>query len=257
MNWRGLLVSVRDADEAAAAVVGGAAIVDVKEPSRGPLGAVDAETAASVARAVGGRVPWTMACGEIADVERAADGHRASPGPWAAVVGGRGPFPAAVKIGLASAAGTSWQRRLADALATLPAEVERVAVAYADWKRATAPPPEEVISSAWRIGCGTLLIDTFDKAASGLFGCCAAAAPAAWVLSAREAGLRVTVAGRITLEQIPRAWDLGPDVVAVRSAVCWGGREGTVRAALVRRAVEMGPAGNAAAAPPPPAGVWT
>lgn len=256
MNWRGLLVSVRDADEAAVAVAGGAAIVDVKEPRRGPLGAVDAETAASVARVVGGRVPWTMACGELADVERAAaDGHGASLGPLAALVTGRVSPPAAVKIGLASAAGTSWQRRLADVLAGLPAEVERVAVAYADWKRATAPPPEEVISSARQIGCGTLLIDTFDKAAPGLFGCCAADAPAAWVRSARKAGLRVAVAGRIALEQVPRAWALGPDVVAVRSAVCWGGREGTVRDALVRQAVAIGPAGIAAVAPHPLAGV--
>ncbi|MGI9178650.1 MAG: (5-formylfuran-3-yl)methyl phosphate synthase, partial [Pirellulales bacterium] len=39
----GLLVSVRSVEEAIEAVEGTAAIVDIKEPSRGPLGRADAE----------------------------------------------------------------------------------------------------------------------------------------------------------------------------------------------------------------------
>ena len=34
----GLLVSVRNVEEALAALEGGASLIDVKEPSRGPLG---------------------------------------------------------------------------------------------------------------------------------------------------------------------------------------------------------------------------
>ena len=41
-----LLVSVRSADEVAAAMAGGADIIDAKEPARGSLGAVDAATLA-------------------------------------------------------------------------------------------------------------------------------------------------------------------------------------------------------------------
>ena len=37
----GLLVSVRSADEAIAALAGGADVIDVKEPNRGALGAAD------------------------------------------------------------------------------------------------------------------------------------------------------------------------------------------------------------------------
>ena len=50
-----LLVSVRDATEAAAALHGGAGLIDVKEPARGPLGRADAATIAAVVQTVAGR----------------------------------------------------------------------------------------------------------------------------------------------------------------------------------------------------------
>lgn len=256
MNWRGLLVSVRDAAEAVAALEGGADIVDVKEPRRGPLGAADAAAAAAVARTVGSRVPWTMACGELSDCEAqlAAEPTRH---PLRRVLDLLGPHdepPAAVKVGLAGAAGTPWRDRLQSLWAAFPPGPERVAVAYADWRRAAAPDPGEVIAAGRGMGCRVVLVDTFDKSSAGIFGCCPTAAPAAWVAAARAQGMQVALAGRITLDQVPAAWSLGVDVVAVRSGVCWGGRDGEVRADLVRRAVAIG---AAAYAQPPSSGVRT
>ena len=49
-----LLVSVRDAAEALFAVAAGADLIDVKEPSRGPLGAPDRQTLDAVLAAVAG-----------------------------------------------------------------------------------------------------------------------------------------------------------------------------------------------------------
>jgi uncharacterized protein (UPF0264 family) len=63
----GLLVSVRDADEARAAVTGGAAIVDVKEPARGPLGRADADAWRAVRAAVPAAIPVSVALGELGD----------------------------------------------------------------------------------------------------------------------------------------------------------------------------------------------
>jgi len=60
-----LLVSVRSADEARAALAGGADLIDVKEPSRGPLGTADSDVIAEVLRAVNGRVPVSAALGEF------------------------------------------------------------------------------------------------------------------------------------------------------------------------------------------------
>jgi len=259
VNWRGLLVSVRDAAEAAAALEGGAAIIDVKEPRHGPLGAADPEAIAAVAQVVGSRRPWTMACGELGgDPDDTAGDPDRGQGTVhdrpldASVSAIRSRFehmlsllqnsavpPAALKIGLAGAAGTDWQSRLRAVFASLPPGGDRVAVAYADWQRAGAPSPTDVIAAAAGLGCSVLLIDTFDKAAGGLFDCCPTGMPAAWVTAARAAGLQVAVAGRITPAEIPAAWALRPNVVALRSAVCFNGRDGAVQAGLVRRAVSM------------------
>ena len=252
MNWRGLLVSVRDAAEAAEALDGGAAIIDVKEPRHGSLGPAEPETIAAVARVVGTRRPWTMACGELGGPARDGQGTNgdAQFEPVAALIGDRlsrvatllGEAtlpPAAVKIGLAGVVGTDWRRRLLAVFESLPAGSERVAVAYADWQRAAAPPPEEVIAAAAGLNCPTVLIDTFDKSAGGLFDCCQPGMPAAWVAAARDARLQVVLAGRITTAEIPAAWALRPDVVALRSAVCFNGRDGVVQAGLVRHAVRL------------------
>src|SRR5260370_5526659 len=60
-----LLVSVRSAEEAAAALAGGAAIIDVKEPSRGPLGRADDAVVQAVLQTVGGLRPVSAALGEL------------------------------------------------------------------------------------------------------------------------------------------------------------------------------------------------
>src|SRR5216683_1627996 len=62
-----LLVSVRSVDEAEAALNGGAALIDVKEPSRGSLGRADDETLAGVLRCVAGRGPVSAALGELVE----------------------------------------------------------------------------------------------------------------------------------------------------------------------------------------------
>lgn len=264
MNWQGLLVSVRDSAEAAAALDGGATIIDVKEPRHGPLGAAEPEAIAAVARVVGTRRPWTMACGDLGDdvgdesvservgePDREQRTDRVGPlEPVAASIRSRldrvltlldrtAVPPAAVKIGLAGSAGTDWRRRLSAVFESLPTGGDRVAVAYADWQRAASPSPPEVIAAAGGLGCSVLLIDTFDKSAGGLFHCCPQAMPAAWVTAARAARLQVAVAGRIAPAEIPAAWALCPDVVALRSAVCFNGRDGAVQAGLVRRAVSL------------------
>jgi uncharacterized protein (UPF0264 family) len=252
VNWRGLLVSVRDAVEAAEALEGGAAIIDVKEPRHGSLGAAEPEMIAAVARVVGTRRPWTMACGDLGGEPNHGQGAGQS-GPMEPVaVSIRSRFervlallepsavpPAAVKIGLAGAAGTDWRRRLRAVFESLPPGSDRVAVAYADWQRAHAPSPPDVIAAAGGLSCSMLLVDTFDKAGGGLFDCCPSGMPEAWVAAARAARLQVAVAGRIAAAEIPAAWALRPDVVAVRSAVCFNGRDGAVQAGLVRRAVSL------------------
>lgn len=240
----GLLVSVRDAVEAAAAVEGGVAIVDVKEPARGSLGMADAEVTAAVAATVGRRVPWTLACGELRDGIDTIHAHLRR------VIGllpAGGVPPAAAKAGLAGT-GDRWRDLLVAFHRGLEPGVEAVAVAYADWERAAAPTPDDVIAAAAAAGFRLLLIDTCDKAGSPLLADAAAGRRVAgWVGRARAAGMRVVLAGSLTEGSIPAAVACGPDLIAVRSAACVGGRLGTVCGKRVARLGKL--CGPAAAEP--------
>lgn len=255
MIARGVLVSVRDASEADAAIAGGAAVIDIKDPAAGSLGAATAETIAAVADRVGGRVPWTMAMGEM------AAGLETITGLLAAVESLVGqactPGPAGCKMGLAGMAGRDWRSGLEHVHAALPAGCMQVAVAYADFDRVAAPAPRDVIEAAARIGCGMILIDTADKRGPGLMATQPLADLAVWVALASRHGLGVALAGRLALADIPRVASLQPDLVALRSAVCSNSsdaetapcdpRLGRIDSALVAAAV--------AAARPSPAGM--
>lgn len=228
----GLLVSVRDAAEAVAAVGGGAEVIDVKEPARGPLGAADAEVAAAVAAAVGTGVPWTLACGELKEGgARLRDRLRRT----LAGLTKDAPPPAAVKSGLAGITEAELPARLAAFRDAVPAEIEPVAVAYADWEQATAPRPAVVVAAAAAAGFALLLIDTWLKDGTTVFG--PADAPrdvAGWVRRGREAGLGVVLAGSLATATVPAALACRPDFIAVRSAACVGGRLGKVCGKRVR-----------------------
>src|SRR5262249_38398523 len=143
------LVSVRSADEAEAALAGGAALIDVKEPSQGPLGRAPADALAAVLDAVAGRAPVSAALGELRDGL-----------PAELQLGLR-----YCKAGLAGLARRDWRAALtrASAWALTWGGCELVVAAYADWRLAEAPPLEEVCAHARRRPGGVLLLDTWLK----------------------------------------------------------------------------------------------
>jgi len=226
MKGGGVLVSVRDAAEVEAALAGGAAVIDVKDPARGSLGRAEARAVAAVAAVVGDRVPWTLAAGELAEgVEALAAWlgavQEALPGSCAK--------PAAVKVGLAGMVGRPWEADLARLHARLPPETAHVAVVYADGDRVGAPAPLDVIAAARESGCTWLLIDTADKRSPGLLGLRSREEVSGWVAAARGHGLGVVLAGRIAVNEIPLAAAFDCDFVALRSAVCSNAGQGDVR----------------------------
>jgi uncharacterized protein (UPF0264 family) len=224
----GLLVSVRSPAEARAAVLGGAAIVDVKEPLAGPLGRAAPVVAAEIGRVVGDSAAWTLACGEWNDGVETIRDHLAT----LRGLLGELPPPVAIKAGLAGLAGRPWRQALT-AFAAEPWTT--VAVVYADWERAAAPAAEDVIDAAAAAGCGGVLVDTWDKSGPGLLGCRSGSAIAGWVSRARAGGMQVALAGRIAAAELPAVLGIGPDIVGLRTAVCAGGRLGHVDEKLVRQ----------------------
>ncbi|MEX0938432.1 MAG: (5-formylfuran-3-yl)methyl phosphate synthase [Pirellulales bacterium] len=216
-----LMVSVRNAEEAGAALAGGADWIDVKEPARGALGAAESDVVREVLAAVDGRCPVSAALGELDDLSP-SELHKLPPGISHA------------KIGLARSIGLhDWPRRWRQAC-RLHAPAAPVAVVYADWQAAGAPAPWEVLKEARVIGCKTVLIDTYFKHGASLFNAWPAPQLGEFCQSVREHGSRLVLAGSLAAESISLAVALAPDLVAVRGAVCRAGRQSQICEQRVR-----------------------
>ena len=222
----GLLVSVRNGAEAATALRGGATLIDVKEPRHGSLGRAPAERWQEVAQDVAGRAPISVAWGELLQ-----DAFAPSPVALAPVT--------YVKCGLAGCGALQdWPRRWTVWLRQLPREIQPVAVAYADWERAVAPPPEEVLRWAARLGCRAILWDTHTKDGTCLLDHIPRTALHTLTNTARQQGLLVVLAGSLACHHVPTLLPFAPDYIAVRGAACGGDRQGVVRQHLVEQLVE-------------------
>jgi uncharacterized protein (UPF0264 family) len=228
-----LLVSVRCAAEAEAALAGGAALIDVKEPANGPLGRAADHVIAEVVRAVVGRAPVSAALGELLE-----DFGEELPAATADL--------AFVKWGLAGCGErpqAAWWWDLAeemDRLVALFPFCRAVAVAYADWPRAKAPRPEQVCTFAGWQPAGALLLDTWGKDGSTLLDWMSDAEVTSLCQRCREAGVRVALAGSLGQKEIHVLKPARPDWFAVRSAACAGrDRTAAIDADQVRQLVEM------------------
>jgi (5-formylfuran-3-yl)methyl phosphate synthase len=210
-----LLVSVRSVAEAEEALAGGADLIDVKEPSLGSLGRASDAVVAEVVKCVAGRVPTSAALGELAE--------------WDGTMPGGVDF---VKVGLAGMGGGDWRGRL-DAFRGA-ADGRAVIVAYADWRSAGAPSLEDVVHYAERISRPILLIDTHGKNGSTLFDLVDEPTLARCIARIRLVEGRIALAGSLSRSAAKSCASLEPDWIAVRGAVCDGGRSGTVRGQLVR-----------------------
>jgi (5-formylfuran-3-yl)methyl phosphate synthase len=228
----GLLVSVRDVREALAALAGGADVIDVKEPTRGSLGAAEVNTIAAIVEAVNGRATVTAALGELIDLIETQNDR------------GSVIIPTGVshfKIGFAGCAeiagwkscwerAVKWLTSAASGVAARP-----VAVVYADWHAARSPQPHEVLAAAIELNCSALLIDTWKKSAGSLFDLWSTEELICFLAKVRSQNLAVVLAGSLSGESIEAALKLGPNLIAVRGAACEGGRTGAVAAERVRQ----------------------
>ena len=224
-----LLVSVRSADEAEAAVRGGAAVIDVKEPANGSLGRAADVTIAEVVRQVAGRRPVSAALGDWSEQESV----------WPAIEGlsylkwGFNNQGRASQDALAAAT-AAWQHNRAR-----QPTCALVTVAYADWKAANAPTPEVLCRFACAGRWGPFALDTWNKDGSTLLDHLPLAEIAALVERCRAAKIPMALAGALGRADMERLSPLAPDWFAVRTVVCRGGmRRADVDGDEVRRLVE-------------------
>lgn len=224
-----LLVSVVTAAEARAALLGGADVIDAKDPRRGALGAVTPRALRAICTAVRSRRLVSAALGDVLDeagIARAA-GAAATTGVAYVKVGFRGVTSPDRALALTTAAVRAGR--------TTAGATTVVAVAYADATRAGSLSPSALVEIAARAGAGGVLLDTAFKDAGGLFELLPPERVGAWVNAARAAGLMVGLAGGLAAGDLGTVAALGADIVGVRGAACTGGRTGSVSRSRVTR----------------------
>lgn len=227
-----LLVSVRSAAEAEAALRGGASLIDVKDPTNGSLGRASADTIADVVRVVGGRTPVSAALGELSFT-------------WRDMLPPAGVSLAYVKWGLSAYRGAeeAWAPELLDTMRRLAEHrpgCRAVAVAYADWRRAGAPVPEQVCDFAVAHSTGAFLLDTWGKDGSTLLDWVTLTEIERLAERCRAAGMPVALAGSLGPDEMRTLLPLRPDWIAVRGAACSGRRrQAAIDENKVRQLVEI------------------
>jgi uncharacterized protein (UPF0264 family) len=212
--------------EAHAAIAGGAAILDVKDPARGSLGRPDLQLLQAVSQCASAcGLPITTALGEVVE--------------WA----DQRPFviPADVTFAKLGLAGLRGRQDWIDRWLAVREVVQRdhpqigwVAVAYVDEAAAASPPLEDVVSAAIATGCAGLLLDTCDKSAGRLHDSVSEQQLEVLAEHIHSAEMFIAAAGRLSLRDVARLAASSVDVIAVRSAACEKhDRRGTVTAERV------------------------
>src|SRR5262249_23589211 len=198
-----LLVSVRNAAEAEAAIAGGAAIIDVKEPNYGPLGRADEAIIDQVVKVVARRRLVTAAIGELIDFDVEI--------PFAYGV-------SLFKVGLSGRApGFDWDEAMLFVREILERKyaAELAPVAYADWELNDSPRPYDVLERAIELRMPAFVIDTWQKDGATLLDWMDPDELAVLCCRGREAAVTVALAGALQREQIIELLPAGPEIIAV------------------------------------------
>lgn len=218
----GFLASVATLDEMEAARAGGADIVDLKDPSRGALGAWEikalqeavtlwwswAEPKPLLSATIGDRPMEPHALVEAAE-------RVASKGvPMVKI----GVFPGGEPLACFGA------------LVPLAARTRLVAVFFAD-----AEPDFDLLPEIAGCGFAGSMIDTADKASGGLRRHIGDEAAGEFVRRARALGLLTGLAGSLKLEDVGPLAGLQPDYLGFRGALCSGVRTGRMSEPAVGR----------------------
>ena len=225
-----LLVSIKNLHEARIVVDADISVLDVKEPSAGPLGRANWDTIRQIGelRTRAGAKPssWSLACGELVDwnPQDEKEMNKSLKG-----------FDL-VKIGLSSLRGQKdWRERLFGFWDTLPLHIQPVIVAYVDFEVCNAPSVKTILRTLAEISMEYgnspeyCLFDTYSKRKGhNLFSFATMSQISGWIETLRELEIKSCLAGSIGERTLKKALKLNPDLIGVRSAVCVPNRQGTV-----------------------------
>jgi len=236
-----MLASVRGPEEAEAAVTLGADIVDLKDATRGALGALAPEIVRAAVRAVAGRRPTSAVTGDLPmepETLRAAAAAMAETGVQY------------VKVGL-----FPHDRRAAciASLAAVSREAKLVGVMFADLEP-DAGALRDVLEQLHAAGFAGAMLDTARKGGGRLLNALDISSLAGFVDACHANDLLAGLAGALEPPDIPRLLPLAPDYLGFRGALCAGSdRTGPLDAAafhLVRELIAPTPSGDSGTSEP-------
>jgi uncharacterized protein (UPF0264 family) len=95
-----------------------------------------------------------------------------------------------------------------------------VAAGYADWRRFGGLTPDDLVAAARDAECDLVMVDTAIKDGKNLFDNMTVEEIKDFVNKGHAAGLKVALAGSIKAHHTDLLFEIGPDVVGVRGAVC-------------------------------------
>lgn len=220
----GMLASVADLGEARTVAALGVAIIDLKNPAAGALGALPPEVVTGIVGALGKARPVSATIGDL-------------PMTPAAVVPAVAAMAATgvdyVKIGFFP--GGDWSAVL-HALQPLAAEgIRMVAVLFGD-----CAPELRWLEVLARTGFAGAMLDTADKHRGSLLSLCEPGFLRDFVAAAGRHGLLSGLAGSLRAADIPPLLAAcTPDYLGFRGALCSGNRTGAIEPDAVRRVLNL------------------
>ena len=231
-----LLISPINTEEAQEAILGGADIIDVKNPKEGSLGANFPWVIKSIRELTPEDMLVSATLGDVpykpGTVSLAAAG---------AVVSGAD----YIKVGLY---GTRNYKEACEVMENVVKTVKDfndnilvVASGYADAHRVGAVDPMEIPRIAADSGADLAMVDTAVKDGKTLFDFLDENAISRFTQDTHDRGLKNALAGSIKEEQLKTLYDLGCDVVGIRGAACTGGdrNSGKINRDAVSRLKDM------------------
>ncbi len=215
----GLLVSVRNLDEARIVAPLGVDVIDLKEPSAGPLAPTSPQL-------------WQQAGAELYGPARLSAALGESLGAIAIATEVPASF-AFAKAGPSDCHSIAvLQARWSQIVERLPPAVALVAVAYADYRDAGCPGPLEIFAAAMELGISMWLVDTFTKNGRTAIDCLGNDTLEQIAHLAHHHNADWTLAGSIRLADLDRI-RVTPSRFGVRGDVCAGSRQGMLVPAKV------------------------
>jgi uncharacterized protein (UPF0264 family) len=228
-----LMISVVSALEAREAILGGADILDVKNPTEGSLGAQCPGVIREIKALSSGKQQVSVAIGDMPNL----------PGTAALAALGAATCGADyIKVGLhgprSEAEAEKLLREVRQAVQEFKTSV--IAACYADFQRAGTIDPRCLPHLASSTGVKGFLLDTAIKDGRTSFDFLKHKALRHLAEQCHADGLLFALAGALREEDLPLARDVGVDIVGLRTAVCRDNkRDGPLEAARVRRMCEL------------------